>query len=105
MKMYVDELPRSCGDCEFFKANTDCYYCDKLHMKLGYINKEKDCPLQSLAEYNKQVRKEVLDELCNMLGDRAELIDFGHNVSEFMFSVDDLQECSKAILDQIQEDR
>lgn len=95
--MYVDELPRSCGDCEFFKETADCYYCDKLHMKLGYINKEKDCPLQSLADHNKQVRKEVLGELMNMLGDRAELIDCG-SVAEFMFTTYDLQESINEIL-------
>ena len=61
MKVYVDELPKSCDDCEFCKQTEHCYYCDKLHMKLGYIDKDKDCPLQSLADYTKQVRKEVLD--------------------------------------------
>ena len=57
---------------------------------------------QSLADYTKQVRKEVLSELINMLGDRAELIDFGNGYAEFMFTTYDLQECSKEILDQLQ---
>lgn len=63
MKIYVEELPRSCGDCDFLKETEYCYYCDKLHKKLGYINKEKDCPLQSLSDYTKQVRKEVCEEI------------------------------------------
>ena len=62
MKVYVDELPKSCGDCVFCKQTEYYYYCDKLHTKLGYINKEKDCPLQSLADHDKQVRKEVCDD-------------------------------------------
>lgn len=61
MKIYVDELPKSCGDCVFCKQTEYCYYCDKLHTKLGYIDKDKDCPLQPLADYTKQVRKEVID--------------------------------------------
>lgn len=65
MKIYVDELPKSCGDCVFCKQTEYCYYCDKLHTKLGYIDKDKDCPLQSLADYTKQVRKEVCDEIRN----------------------------------------
>ena len=56
-----------------------------------------------LADYTKQVRKEVLSELRNMLGDRAELIDFGNGCAEFMFTTYDLQECSKEILDQIEQ--
>lgn len=57
--------------------------------------------VESLADHTKQVRKEVLDELCNMLADRAELIDFG-GVAEFMFTTYDLQECSKELLNQTQ---
>ena len=62
MEYFVDELPRSCGDCEFLRETEYCYYCDKLQMKLGYFNKEKDCPLQSLSDYTKQVRKQVCME-------------------------------------------
>ena len=68
MKIYVDELPKSCGDCVFCKQTEYCYYCDKLHTKLGYIDKDKDCPLQSLSDHTKQVRKEVVQEIrkwCN----------------------------------------
>ena len=63
MKVYVDELPKSCGDCVFCKQTEYYYYCDKLCMKLGYINKEKECPLQSLSDYTKQVRKKVCEEI------------------------------------------
>ena len=52
---------------------------------------------QSLADYTKQVREEVLGELMNMLGDRAELIDCG-GVAEFMFTTYDLSMCVEEIL-------
>ena len=60
---------------------------------------------ESLADYTKQVRKEAIGELMNMLGDRAELIDFGNGNAEFMFTTYDLQECSKDILDQYKESK
>lgn len=63
MKVYVDELPKSCGDCVFCKQTKYYYYCDKLHTKLGYIDKDKECPLQSLSDYTKQVRKEVCEDI------------------------------------------
>lgn len=92
MKVYVDsELPKKCEDCYFYKNNR-CLF------------DTADCPLDkkiitfnSLADYTKQVRKEVLGELMNMLGDRAELIDCG-GVAEFMFTTYDLSMCVKEIL-------
>ena len=65
MKVYVDELPKSCGDCVFCKQTEYRYYCDKLHTKLGYIDKDKDCPLQPISDYTKQVRKELCEEIRN----------------------------------------
>lgn len=62
MKVYVDELPKCCGDCVFCKQKY-YYYCDKLHTKLGYFDKDTDCPLISLSEHDKQVRKEVVQEI------------------------------------------
>ena len=53
---------------------------------------------QSLADYTKQVRKEVLGELMNMLGDRAELIQTAENESTFMFDTYDLTMCVEEIL-------
>ena len=48
------------------------------------------------TDYAKQVRKEVVDELCDMLTDRAELIETG-GVAEFMFTTYDLKESIKQI--------
>lgn len=63
MKVYVDELPQSCGDCIFCKQTEYYYYCDKLHTKLGYIDREKECPLKSLTEHNKEKDHQI--ELLN----------------------------------------
>ena len=71
MQIYVDEIPKNCNDCKFqvfvahhqhgwqhherfcsiMKDNYDCK-CSKEH-----------CPLKSLAEHDKQVRKEVCEEI------------------------------------------
>ena len=63
MKVYVDELPECCNDCEFGYFY-DCQYCSlrpDLAREDIWVEKEKYCPLQSLADYTKQVRKEVVD--------------------------------------------
>lgn len=65
MRIYVDELPKSCDDCEFGYFY-DCQYCTlrpDLMRKDEWCEKEKDCPLQSLADYTNKVRKEVCDEI------------------------------------------
>ena len=74
MKVYVDELPKSCGDCVFCKQTEYYYYCDKLHTKLSYINKENDCPLQPLTDYTKQVRKEVVQEITELAKNQFEFL-------------------------------
>ena len=114
MRIYVDELPNSCEECPMCRSGKlklqrkgryiEAEQCVFGQYKYHTIDDEIDtCPLQSLSDYTKQVRKEVLSELRNMLGDRAELIDFGNGCAEFMFTTYDLQECSKEILDQIEQ--
>ena len=61
--IYVDELPKDCGDCVFCKQTEYYYYCDKLHTKLGYFNKEKDCPLKPLTDRLAEERKTVVQEI------------------------------------------
>lgn len=62
MKIYVSELPKDCIDCP-----CECeYYCNLLNEDVGcckYGEIHKDCSLQSLADYTKQVREEVVDEI------------------------------------------
>lgn len=59
-KVYVDELPKSCGCCEFYSQDKYCAYCLMLNEKLRYIDKDKDCPLKSLHEYKKELVAKVL---------------------------------------------
>ena len=67
MKVYVDELPKNCKDCKFqcfgeCLNGADIINCDyssmKCHLKRGKV---KECPLQSLSDHTKQVRKEVVE--------------------------------------------
>ena len=66
MKVYVDELPSCCEDCPFFDLEDG--YCSQQEMHLDFEFRKDtgidiDCPLQSLADYTKQVRKEVIDKV------------------------------------------
>ena len=74
MKVYVDELPKDCIDCP-----CECeYYCNLLNEDVGcckYGEIHKDCPLQSLADYTKQVREEVVEDFYDEIRHRAILED------------------------------
>lgn len=62
MKVYVDELPKDCIDCPCESE----YYCNLLNEDVGcckWGEIHENCPLQSLADYTKQVRKEVCEEI------------------------------------------
>ena len=66
MKVYVDELPKDCIDCPCESE----YYCDLLNEDVGcckWGEIHKNCPLQSLVDYTKQVRKEVLEDIKERL--------------------------------------
>ena len=72
MKIYVDELPKDCIDCPCESE----YYCNLLNEDIGcceWGEIHKNCPLQSLTDYTKQVRKEVCDEIRNKI-EQAKLI-------------------------------
>ena len=59
MKVYVDELPSCCEDCVCHSGVSG--RCKLLH-RTTFDIPPRDCPLQSLADYTKQVRKEVCDK-------------------------------------------
>ena len=62
MKVYVDKLPKDCIDCPCESE----YYCNLLNEDIGCCKCgeiHKDCPLQTLADHDKQVRKQVCDEI------------------------------------------
>ena len=78
MKIYVEELPKSCEDCCFsetgFVWDSEVRFCKLKPRCMNWIalydKKRKDCPLQSLADHDKQVRKEVCKKI------RTELIEY-----------------------------
>ena len=66
MKVYVSELPKGCLSCPYIVDKGDYDLCAikdcVIDDAFKYIDKrKKSCPLQSLSDYTKQVRKEVLD--------------------------------------------
>ena len=72
MKVIVDELPKCCEECPCCNKDVDygswcnlgAYRYDEWHQ----VNtKHCKCPLQSLTDYTKQVRKEVCEEIINKL--------------------------------------
>lgn len=65
MKIYVDELPKNCNDCELGYFY-DCQYCSlrpDLARKDEWCEKEKHCPLLSAQSLKQQVREEVVEEI------------------------------------------
>lgn len=77
MKVYVDELPKDCWNCEFldkYNKNYEGCYCaicqrefndeDIYVSEFSFEHKKAECcPLQSLADHDKQVREEVFEEI------------------------------------------
>ena len=70
MEYFVDEMPRDCASCKHYYMNcADGYSCSKLRKEIhpnfseGIGYRHQDCPLQSLADYTKQVRKEVCEKI------------------------------------------
>lgn len=70
MEYFVDEMPRDCASCKHYHMNcADGYSCSKLRKEIhpnfseGIGYRHQDCPLQSLTDYTKQVRKEVVQEI------------------------------------------
>ena len=73
MEYFVDEMPRDCASCKHYHMNcADGYSCSKLRKEIhpnfseGIGYRHQDCPLQSLADYTKQVRKEEREKIKNL---------------------------------------
>ena len=99
MKVYVNELPKCCAKCPCES--------DKWCNLMGYVVDEdeyederpKQCPLQSLSDYTKQVRKEV----CEEIEEQICMLAYKSNTDEnFMFNDNVKFNKVLAILDQIQ---
>ena len=94
MKVYVSELPKDCIDCPCESE----YYCNLLNEDVGCLEWgeiHKGCPLQSLADYTKQVRKEVCEEIWKEFEQRL------MNKAENM-SVMKVANMINSVLDQLQ---
>lgn len=67
MTIYVDELPTLCCYCPFYFGNSQGAVCKltgimtKWDKTLGEM--QSKCPLQSLADHDKQVKKKVCEEI------------------------------------------
>lgn len=106
MKVFVDELPKDCDECNFAVCDgfaTYCPFCQGKHSDHEFVELVEECPLQSLADHDKQVKKEVCEQV------KTELLDISHeywrvfkqNGKQYMTS-DDIAEYLDVILDQIQ---
>ena len=108
MEYFVDEMPRDCASCKHYHMNcADGYSCSKLRKEIhpnfseGIGYRHQDCPLQSLSDYTKQVRKEIVQEIKSAI---KEKLTYSDNRVDCPFDngyPDEDTICS--VLDQIQE--
>ena len=73
MKVYVDELPKDCIDCPCESE----YYCNLLNEDIGcckWGEIHKNCPLQPISDHDKQVRKEVVQEITELAKNQFEFL-------------------------------
>lgn len=102
-EIYVKEMPKCCGDCEFCSSDYYNSYCLKLCTKLGYINKDKDCPLKSLHDHDRELVKEVCEKIRERYNLEGKPITDAFGDTQYgyvMVSAKDL----KQFLDQIQKE-
>lgn len=69
------EMPKSCWECPCFRNDLE-QPCGLDDEDKGYFLDEIDggeCPLKALAEHDKQIRKEVVQEIKDIAGDYFEL--------------------------------
>ncbi len=65
MKVYVDKLPKSCLECPCFQYEIECG-CGLDDGTKDYFLDEIDggeCPLKSLTEHDKQIKKEMCERI------------------------------------------
>ena len=100
MKIYVDELPKNCDDCELGYFY-DCQYCSlrpDLAREDIWVEKEKHCPLLSIKSLKQQVREEVVEEIKKRLAkQRTKMQDDTHCYLQSAVHWQDIV----AILDQV----
>ena len=95
MKVCVEKLPKDCIDCPCESE----YYCNLLNEDVGcceWGEIHKNCPLQSLADYTKQVRNNTFDKISS---------EYAKRLSAFMrtkISVSTAMSKLDEVLDQLQ---
>ena len=101
MKVYVEKLPKGCLSCPYIVDKGDYDLCAikdcVIDDAFKYIDKrKKSCPLQSLADHTKQVRKEICEEIRSRFLATCQ-IEKGCDTASFSLEV------LNRILDQIQD--
>lgn len=102
MTIYVSEMPKNCRDCPCsIYDELDCCWCKAINGELTYITDNdfeskrlNSCPLQSLSDYTKQVRNELIDKLALFL--------IGTFSKDAEFSVEEILKWFQEVKDQIQ---
>lgn len=68
MRVYVDELPKNCIDCP-----CECEgFCNLIPLDCCYGTPPKECPLQTITDHDKQVRKQVRKQVCDEIYKKCE---------------------------------
>ena len=68
---YVDKFPDSCFNCQFSREACYCMLNSLMTDTVTFyenfyeLKRYKDCPLKLLSDHDKQVRKEVCEEIRN----------------------------------------
>lgn len=75
MKIYVDEIPKSCCGCLFQDYETSsCCMDDSINCAMQDDKKAKNCPLHPVAERDAEVRKEVVGEMKELAKNEFEFL-------------------------------
>lgn len=110
MKVYVEngDIPKRCIECRFCYYSEDeyCHCCRingiDIENKKCWRETHPDCPLLSLADYTKQVRKEVCEEISWKLNRRLNGVINGKYSDEFFNGYSYCSSDIENILDQTQ---
>lgn len=100
-KVYVDELPESCDECKYYTQFTDgmgCIVAQELRPMDECDNyMQASCPLQSIKDHDRELVKEVCDEIKNKLGSVEDiLINLGNGKEDaFSYFIKILNEVQK----------
>lgn len=66
MKIYTNDIPKNCDNCNIHKSYLGCCLTD-FSRETPKTERHNKCPLQSLDAHDKQVRKKVCEEIRKKL--------------------------------------